>query len=83
MKLLMYMTNKKRVFANTATCESGKSIIPLLHEWLYPQEGKGSSLNLNQDLLIHVSTCDPGYHRVFPICIFNMQKLFGYKNTSY
>lgn len=56
------MTNKKRIFTNAATRGSGKNIIPLLHEWLYPQEGKGSSLNLNQDLLIHMSTCDPGYH---------------------
>lgn len=33
-----------------------------LHEWLYPQGGKGSTLNLNQDLLIHMSPCDPDYH---------------------
>lgn len=55
MKLPMQMTNK-RVFASTANCETDKIIRPLLHEWFYSQEGKDSSLNLNQDLLIHMST---------------------------
>jgi len=31
-----------------------------------PADGKGSSLNQNQDIMIHMNTCDPGYHVSLP-----------------